>query len=358
MAFLQLDANNGAIATTGVHTKNIPFAGKTLFVSDSQTAFATSRQIMDGLRSRGQLDGCGVLGEGGERGTGVVGIAGGVYDVRFRPGGRQAGDQWHDLPVFDFPETRHTVGVFGTGGNNTGVLGVSNGTHGVVGVGRFYGRAGCAGFGVQGWGVLGQVTTPAGDEPDTDSIAIFGVAASKFEGGQIKYVGQAGVFAGKVSVDGDLTVFGDLVTSGAKSAAVRHRDGSHRLLYCVESPESWFEDFGEARLVKGRAQVKLEPNFASLVSKEKYHVFVSAYDDSNGLYVSRRSAAGFEVRELRGGRSSVRFSYRIVAKRKDVVGKRLAKVTLPTIPKPPKPPAEFVRAAQPKAKRRSTRRRR
>ena len=134
---------------------------------------------------------------------------------------------------------------------------------------------------------------------------------------------------------------------------MRHRDGSHRLLYCVESPESWFEDFGEARLINGRAQVRLERNFASLVSKDKYHVFLTAYDDSNGLYISRRSSAGFEVREQHGGRSRVRFSYRIVAKRRDIAGKRLAKVTLPTIPKPPKPPAEFLRAAQPRTTRRS-----
>jgi len=34
------------------------------------------------------------------------------------------------------------------------------------------------------------------------------------------------------------------VIGGPKSAAVPHPDGTLRRLYCVESPESWFEDFG------------------------------------------------------------------------------------------------------------------
>jgi hypothetical protein len=36
------------------------------------------------------------------------------------------------------------------------------------------------------------------------------------------------------------------------------RHGSKRLLHCMESPEHWFEDFGSARLTRGRATVKLD----------------------------------------------------------------------------------------------------
>ena len=54
----------------------------------------------------------------------------------------------------------------------------------------------------------------------------------------------AAAFYGPVIVGGNFTVVG-----GAKSAAVPHPDGSHRRLYCVESPESWFEDFGRGTLV-------------------------------------------------------------------------------------------------------------
>ena len=114
-----------------------------------------------------------------------------------------------------------------------------------------------------------------------------------------------------------------------KSAAVPGTDGTHRLLYCVESPESWFEDFGGAKLVRGRAYVPLDPQFAAVVTTTGYHVFLTAHGDSNGLYVARRSARGFEIRENQNGRNSLSFSYRIAARRRDVNAKRLATVTIP-----------------------------
>jgi hypothetical protein len=71
----------------------------------------------------------------------------------------------------------------------------------------------------------------------------------------------------------------------------------------VESPESWFEDFGEAQLVDGKATVPLDPEFASIVKTDAYHVFLTPYGDSNGLYVSRRNNIEFQVSEHQGGRA-------------------------------------------------------
>jgi hypothetical protein len=62
----------------------------------------------------------------------------------------------------------------------------------------------------------------------------------------------AGFFSGDVQVTGNFTVF------GAKNAAVPHPDGSHRRVYSVESPESWFEDFGQSALSSGQAEVRLD----------------------------------------------------------------------------------------------------
>src|SRR5262249_323825 len=61
----------------------------------------------------------------------------------------------------------------------------------------------------------------------------------------------------------------------------------------------------------------------------------------HGLYVRRKSANGFEVRELMGGKSSIAFSYRIVGRRKDIKQhRRFAKVDMPVPPptRPPRPP--------------------
>ena len=45
--------------------------------------------------------------------------------------------------------------------------------------------------------------------------------------------------------------------------------------------------------VRGVARVNLDPDFAALVKTNRYHVFITPCDDSNGLFVARRSKGGF-----------------------------------------------------------------
>jgi hypothetical protein len=123
--------------------------------------------------------------------------------------------------------------------------------------------------------------------------------------------GYAGHFDGKVHINGNLTV------TGTKSAAVRVADGSLRLLYAIESPESWFEDFGFGRLTDGYAWVQLDETFASVITGVPYHVFLAQYDGDYGLYVTERQESGFAVRSARSPDAECEFSYRVTAKRKD-----------------------------------------
>jgi hypothetical protein len=180
------------------------------------------------------------------------------------------------------------IGVSGTFGPTirvAGVLGTSDAQIGVIGTSNA--RAGVFGFSKNDVGVFGQTTNNAS---------------------------FAGVFVG------------NLLVTGTKSAAVPFPDGSQRALYCMESPELWFEDFGTAKLRNGRAVIKLDADFAKVIKSDEYKVFVTPEDDCRGLYV-RKSAASFEVRELAGGKSSVAFSYRVVGRRKDIKAhKRFAKV--------------------------------
>lgn len=131
----------------------------------------------------------------------------------------------------------------------------------------------------------------------------------------------AGLFNGDVRVMGNFTVSG-----GAKHAAVTMPDGS-AVLYCQESPEPFFEDFGRARLINGVAHVQMESEFASIVERDDYMVFITPGGElKSPLYVGPQNANGFEVREANGGTSSIPFTYRIVAKRKDIDVKRLARL--------------------------------
>jgi hypothetical protein len=285
----------------------------------------------------------GVFGVGGPGSTGVVGAAGsGTADgVRGFGTGSFSG-------VAGFGDPAAGTGVYGQGA--CGVRGIGNGgpnttPAGAVGV---YGQAGPNSNGVEGHGA-GTAAGVAGfgesggfgvhGEGQALGVGVSGSAPSGGTG--VQATGGIGLFAsGGLAAgffDGTVVVVGDLAVLGKKSAAVRHPDGSHRLLYSIESPESWFEDFGESRLVRGKVRVKLESGFASVIKANSYHVFLTPYGDSNGLYVSQRSTQGFEVREQGVGKASVRFSYRIVGKRKDIKGERLAKIALPKVK-----PQQFV----------------
>jgi hypothetical protein len=71
----------------------------------------------------------------------------------------------------------------------------------------------------------------------------------------------------------------------------------------------------------------LESTFAQTVNTQNYHVFITPNGDCKGLYVSQKTAGGFEVRELGGGTSSIDFDYRIVAERLGFENIRMADKT-------------------------------
>ena len=206
--------------------------------------------------------------------------------------------------------------------NATAVYGLNYSTY--AGPGPGAGGFGVYGLSAKGHGLVGAVATAG-------AAAVVGATN-----------GVAGAFAaafyGPAIVGGDFTVF------GAKSAAVPHPDGTHRRLYCVESPESWFEDFGEGQLDCGQADVVIDPDFAAVTDLEKYHVFLTGYDGQYDLCVTHRTASGFRVQSKSSAGAGC-FSWRIVAKRKDILAPRFEAVTSP--PDPVLPPIPHSATRQP-----------
>ena len=264
--------------------------------------------------------------------TGVIGSAG----QSNRPAPALSGP---DLPAgWD-----QDAGVFGTSEPLPGVTGASTN------------RAGIAAYSVNDHGVKAQSDTSSGVRGTAGSglglpagydqnAGVFGTSqahpgvtgTSQTHPGVVGYsIDNYGVYGesptGAGYFKGDVTVTGMLMVQGAKPAAVPFPDGSRRLLYCIESPVCWFEDFGSARLERGRAVVKLDSDFAKVVKLNECRIFLTPEGDCRGLYVRRKGGRRFEVRELQKGTSSIRFSYRIVARRKDVPGERFAKVQ-PALP--------------------------
>jgi hypothetical protein len=329
--------NDGVVGTSGASNKSgvVGINDKNVGVSGSGSVAGVLGNSSGGNGVEGDSSlGVGVLGKS-NTGNGVVGLSDSDSGVS---GTSNSG-----------------VGVAGGSEGNDGVVGTSNAGAGVkgqaaTGVG-VYGLS-TSGDGVRGDGLIGVVghAKPIGGRSGVgvqggagDGIAVSGVAG-------LKGVGVLGAssdprFPGRHGTAG--VFLGALIVHGAKSAAVPYPDGSHRLLYSLESPESWFEDFGEGRLKDGKGKINLDPDFAKVVKTDKFHVFMTSYGDSRGLYVTNRTSKGFEVREQQGGKSSLTFSYRVVAKRKDIEGKRLAKVTLPPVPSLPKerkPPTRKTRS--------------
>jgi hypothetical protein len=137
---------------------------------------------------------------------------------------------------------------------------------------------------------------------------------------------EQGVFAFIGTPGSCQIVAGNLSCSGTKSASVLVQN-EQRLLYAIESPEVWFEDFGIGTLKDGQTVVGIDPLFASTIDLEDYHVFLTPLGDCQGLYVANKTPTGFEVRELGGGSANVSFDYRIVAHR---LGHEAARLELDT----------------------------
>jgi hypothetical protein len=126
-------------------------------------------------------------------------------------------------------------------------------------------------------------------------------------------------------VKGRTQIHGDFSASdGTKSAVVPSSQGPIRL-YSQESPEVWFEDFGEGRLINGQCQIALDPLFLETVTIDEQHpmkVFIQPNDNCNGVFV-QRGINSFTVIELQNGQSAAAFTYRLVAKRKGYENSRL-----------------------------------
>jgi hypothetical protein len=219
-------------------------------------------------------------------------------------------------------------------GNGTGVYGISNNAGNFIATGDGSGT-GVHGKSGSGPGVWGQSVSSLGVRgTSTNFVGVVGISTNSHglygstnNAGSAGLVGEntagglAGFFSGNVQVYGSFQVF------GAKNAVIKMQDGSNAAVYCQESPEPYFEDFGRAQLAGGVANVALEREFASLIAGGDYMVFTHPEGDTRGLFISRRGPNGFEVREVQGGTSNVPFTYRVVTKRKDIEGKRFARVS-------------------------------
>jgi hypothetical protein len=109
---------------------------------------------------------------------------------------------------------------------------------------------------------------------------------------------------------------GGLAGTGTKSAIVNTNDGP-KLVYCQESPENWFEDFGSAMIKNGMVIVSVAVDFLQTVTINDDHpmkVFVTPNANLGNWWVEKR-ITDF-ILHAPNATDGAGFDYRIVAKRK------------------------------------------
>jgi len=234
--------------------------------------------------------------------------------------------------------SRTAFGVYGTADNSS--------------TGRAYGGY-FAANGQDGTGTHTAVYGAATDDSPQSCIGVYGFAenTSAVELGAVAYAGyfiaseagagwKVGVQAEAPSGDGEAGMFfgdvwvnNDFYVHGSKSAVVKMDDSRYRKVYCQESTENWFEDFGEGQLINGSVHIELDPLFLQTVTidaNSPIKVFIQLNDEHcNGTAV-RRGTTGFDVIELQQGVSNAAFSYRVVAKRRGYESNRMDLFNGPT----------------------------
>ena len=166
------------------------------------------------------------------------------------------------------------------------------------------------------------------------TIGVYGLARDSLNpdlaGGYFEAWPHAGTTYAWVAARFGGTVY-KIIGQGQVSTVMATREGN-RVLFAPESPEPFFEDLGFGQLESGHCRVDLDPLFTDCITVDAGHplkVFVTLNDDCNGVYVQTDSR-GFDVYELRSGRSDAQFTWRVVAGRRDGIDLRL-----PAAPEPP-----------------------
>ena len=347
--------SNAAIGVSGLSTSGTGMAGS-----------STSGAGMVGYTAGTTLNTAGAIGIAGPR-TGFTGISGLWGDAANHVGVQGTSNVYAGVQG----SSVSAPGVQGNSTSGNGVHGVSASTSGIFGEtsstsggdAALYGLSHNGALGVFGFspqfGIEGEsggnsavgslrsvfVNGPAAVWGDTSGAgyAVAGTTDNGIAGEFINssasqdamyvgnfYNGNSNVaeFAG---TGGECSIFGngDVLCTGTISASTALKDGEHAVkTYSVQSAENWYEDAGSAQLIKGVAHVQLDPAFGQTVNTGvEYHVFLTPNGDSEGLFVSNKTADGFEVHEQHGGRSNIAFDYRIMAKRAGHENERLEDVT-------------------------------
>ena len=222
------------------------------------------------------------------------------------------------------------IGVFGNStvagaSRGVGVFGVADGSRGM---GGFFVNTHASGTGLaasgNGLATTYYLTTGTGASFNGQQYGVYGFAWS---GNATLSAG--GFFRDSVSVAQDIfarvacydggTAY-KIRGIGTVSTIIKDLNGEDRTMFCPEATEVLFEDYGSGQLVNGSARIQLDEIYAANITVNEKHplrVFIQLEGDCNGVYVTNKTENSFEVKELSGGNSNVKFTYKVIGNRAD-----------------------------------------
>jgi len=300
----------------------------------------------------------GVLGENASTvGTGVVGIGNGLAVPTLDALGVGGYFYSNNIGAYGKTITASAWGVYGNNTNTTSAFGVVGSANGagvltpVTGTGAggvftaaSYGAFAAATTVANGVGVCGvgngltQFYVLPGGSGGSFTGTTCGVSGDAPSGGTFinaaggYFQSSSGVNLNSTEIEAwgggtHYKILGDGVSAVATS--VPDLSGKKVVMHAPETPEFYFQDYGEGKLVNGKVHINLDPILAKNVAindKHPLRVFVQLTGDCNGVYVTNETATGFDVIELSGGKSNVAFHWSVTCNVADaMLGNQLSK---------------------------------
>ena len=239
----------------------------------------------------------------------------GVYGQDLSSSGRFNGGVYGNSPRGNgvYGNSVSGDGVYGNTVSAYGVVGISEQYAGVYGQGNTYGVTGHS----QQDGVYG-VSEGTGNAVEGYSPSGTGVFANGGSGGLVAESKNGDPIAAQDP--NAVTVFyvdnaGNVFYRGSLMHLLSTHGGHSATEYTPSSTHSTIEDTGTAHLVAGSAVVRFDASLArAMDASHTYQVFLTPDGDTRGLYIASKSAAGFTVREVQGGRGTFDFDYHVYAR--------------------------------------------
>ena len=200
------------------------------------------------------------------------------------------------------------VGVLGSSTNHWGVYGLSANSNGIV---------------AQSTNSVSLAASPTGSGNTAQTIQSIGGTSGDGAGFNLATFQNNLTPAFWVDNASNAHVNGLIYTNGGCSSGCDRKRGGV-ISYAAQSSSPVLEDVGAGELQNGAARISFDAALARAINRgATYAVFVSPEGPNRGLYVTQKTSSGFTVMENPGGRSTIPFSYRIVARPYGVQAARL-----------------------------------